>query len=42
MEGGQRDHTTVRLSKETWRDLRERKDTDDTFDDVLQELLDDT
>lgn len=34
--------TRVRVSRETWRELNERKDEPgETFDDVLQRLLDD-
>lgn len=37
------DDTSIRISVETWRRLKDRKDRPNTsFDDVIQELLDAT
>ncbi|WP_255455265.1 hypothetical protein [Natrialba sp. INN-245] len=33
------DTTTIQVSKETWRQLNVRKDPGETFDDVVQQLL---
>jgi len=35
--------TTIRVTRETWEALKTLKtDTDESFDDVLQDLLDDS
>jgi predicted CopG family antitoxin len=34
------DITTIQITTETWRDLNQRKEPGDTFDDVIQRLLD--
>lgn len=36
-----RNDTTIRLKKSTWRQLHERKDPGDSFDDVILDLIDD-
>lgn len=37
------DITSIQVSKETWRELNARKQApDDTFDDVVQRLLDES
>jgi len=30
---------TIRVKRDTWRDLHEEKDPGDTFDDVIQDLM---
>lgn len=34
--------TTIRISRDTWDDLHAKKSPGESFDDVLQELLDET
>lgn len=34
------DTTTVTVSRDTWKDLYDRKDPGDTFDDVIRRLMD--
>jgi predicted CopG family antitoxin len=36
------DATTVRIRNDTWKRLNARKEQGDTFDDVLNRLLDET
>ncbi|WP_080508259.1 antitoxin VapB family protein [Haloparvum sedimenti] len=36
------DTTTVTVSKETWKQLHLRKGPGDSFDDVIQELLEES
>jgi len=36
------DDTTVRVKDDTWRRLRGRKDRGETFDDVINQLIDET
>lgn len=31
--------TTIQIANETWKELNERKEAGDTFDDVIQRLL---
>jgi hypothetical protein len=35
------DVTTVEVATETWKELNQRKEPGDSFDDVIQRLLDD-
>lgn len=35
------DDTSIRIKKDTWRRLRDRKGPGDSFDEVIDELLDD-
>lgn len=35
------DDTSIRIRKSTWRQLHERKEPGDSFDDVIADLLDD-
>ena len=33
------DRTSIQISRETWRDLNQRKEPGDSFDDVIQRVL---
>lgn len=35
------DTTTIQITEETWRELNMRKNPGETFDDVIQRLLED-
>ena len=38
----QNDHTTITVERGTWKRLNARKEPSDSFDDVLNRLLDET
>jgi len=33
------ERTTIQVRGDTWRELKEQKETDDTFDDTIKRLL---